>query len=227
MQALVGNWHSVADTRAIFLNCYLLMTRNVLLALDAGEFRDAEWVRSLLERFAEHYFVALDAYSKAPESAPKVWRITHEAAARSDLLVLQNLMLGVNAHINYDLVFALVEMLEEEWPTLTNAERQARYADHSHINHVIGRTIDTVQDDVICRLAPAFFLVDSVFGAVDEWMTAKLIALWRDTVWNYATQILATAGERERLRLEVEEVTMRRAEAILAPNSTATLRSLF
>ena len=32
------------------------------------------------------------------------------AASQTETLVLQNLLLGINAHINYDLVLTLVEM---------------------------------------------------------------------------------------------------------------------
>ena len=228
MQTTVETWQVDADSRVIFLNCYLLMTRNMLAALEMGEFYDTTWVRSLLHRFAQYYFDALDAYDQEPESTSKIWHITHHAAKRADLLVIQNLMLGVNAHINYDLVLALVEMLEDEWPTLSPAERHARYQDHSHVNHVIGRTINAVQDQVICRLAPAFFLVDKALGPLDEWMTERLISSWRDTVWNQAVGILAchAADDREALRVEVEQITLQRASAILMTENLAALGAL-
>lgn len=228
MQSKVDTWQVDADARAIFLSCYLLMTRNMFAAIEQGEFYDSTWVRSLLHRFAQHYFNALDAYSQDPDSTLKVWRITYQAAARADLLVIQNLMLGINAHINYDLVFALVEMLEGEWPTLSSAQRHARYVDHSHVNKVIGRTIDTVQDQVISRLTPAFFLVDKALGPLDEWMTERLISTWRDTVWNQAVRILTchTADDREALRIEVEQVAMSRAAAILITENLAALNDL-
>jgi hypothetical protein len=177
MRGMVEAWRTAQDTRHIFLNCYLLMTSNVLTALDQGEFQDPVWVRQLLHNFAGYYFVALDAYEQDANHAPQVWRITHQAAAQSDLLVIQNLMLGVNAHINYDLVLTLVDMLENEWPHLSPAQREARYVDHSHVNQVIGSTIDTVQDEVICRLAPAFSLLDQALGPVDEWVTRRMITM--------------------------------------------------
>src|SRR5829696_2723278 len=133
MQSKVDAWQVDADERAIFLSCYLLMTRNMLVAVEEGEFYDSTWVRSLLHRFAQHYFNALDAYNQDPDSTLKVWRVAHQSAASGEMLVMQNLMLGINAHINYDLVFAVVEMLEDEWPTLSPEQRHARYLDHSHV----------------------------------------------------------------------------------------------
>jgi hypothetical protein len=224
----VENWQAAADARAIFLQCYLLMTRNMFAAIDMGEFSDSAWVRSLLNRFAQHYFDALDAYEHDPDSTLKVWLITHKAAERADTLVTQNLMLGINAHINYDLVFALVEMLEDEWPALSPEQRRARYVDHSHVNHVIGRTIDAVQDHVISRLVPAFCIVDKALGPVDEWATTRLVTRWRDTVWDQAVRILASraGGDREELRIEVEQIALARAAAILLTKNVATLAAL-
>jgi hypothetical protein len=229
MQLMVDRWQTTADARAIFLNCYLLMTRNMIKAVEAGEFYDATWVSELLHRFAEFYFDALVLYEQDPDAAPSVWRITHQAAAQHELLTIQNLMLGVNAHINYDLVLAVVEMLEHEWPTLTPNQRHQRYADHRHVNEVIARTINSVQDEVICRLAPAFYLIDRASGPLDEWLTERLICQWRDTVWHYAERFLncETADERETLRLEVEQSTLQCANTILLTENIPLLRSLF
>ena len=40
MQTQVEQWQAAADRRAVFLNCYLLMTSNMLEAVEAGEFHD-------------------------------------------------------------------------------------------------------------------------------------------------------------------------------------------
>jgi len=46
-----------------------------------------------------------------------------------EALTVQNLILGVNAHINYDLVLATADMLEPEWSQLDEERRQARHDD--------------------------------------------------------------------------------------------------
>ena len=75
MLELVQRWQQAADQRFIFLDCYALMTRNMLAALAGTEFMDSGWVDRLLHRFAEYYFTALDAYEQNPDSAPRVWQI--------------------------------------------------------------------------------------------------------------------------------------------------------
>jgi hypothetical protein len=99
MDKLVQQWEANADRRAIFLKCYMMMTRNTLLAIERHEFNDPEWVERLLHRFADYYFVALEAYEQNPSATPLVWQLTHNATRRKRVSPLQHLLLGVNAHI--------------------------------------------------------------------------------------------------------------------------------
>lgn len=228
MQALIQQWEAAADRRSVFLSCYMLMTSNMLAAIDAGEFDDAGWVHTLLHRFADYYFDALTRYEQNSLATPAVWRVTFEAARRPQTHVLQNLLLGVNAHINYDLVLTLVDMLEREWAGLSPEQRQRRYADHCHVNQVIGQTVDCVQDTIVERLAPALDIVDKLLGPLDEWMASRLISHWRDQVWQHAVLLMETPqpAERERLRRQVEAASLQRADAILLDSSLLALRNL-
>jgi Family of unknown function (DUF5995) len=217
MEKQIQAWEKSSDRRSIFLRCYALMTRSMLAAIEAGEFHDTGWVYALLNHFAEYYFHALEAYDHERATAPIVWTRVHEAAQDLDTLILQNLILGVNAHINYDLVLTLVDMLQTEWPSLDPQKRQMRYADHCHVNKIIGHTVDAVQDQVVETLDPKMDLVDKLFGPLDEWVISELIARWRDEVWDHAVAMLDNQDpqERERLRRMIETLTQERASAIL------------
>jgi hypothetical protein len=217
MQDYVARWDEQQDRRAIFLNCYALMTENMLNALDKREFYDSVWVNALLEHFAEYYFQALAAYEQDPRTAPRVWNIAFAAAKNQQVNVIAKLLLGVNAHINYDLVFAIADMLAPEWENLSAAQRELRYQDHCHVNAIIAKTIDAVQDQVIERHNTRYALVDDLLGSLDEWAISKLIAQWREQVWKYAMRWLAVTDDAERavLKLQVEEDSIRIAETLL------------
>ncbi len=201
MESRVSAWEEEADHKAVFLSCYLMMTRNTLEAIDRCEFGDCDWVARLLHRFADYYFDALDAYEQSPESTPTVWRLAHDATHGGHTMPVQKLLVGVNAHINYDLVLTLVDLLEPEWDTLSAARRSARYADHCHVNDVIGRTIDAVQDEVLGPAMPVMRHVDSMLGPFDEYLISRLIARWRETVWQNAVRLLEAREHDERARL--------------------------
>lgn len=217
MQRQISAWEETADRRAIFLGCYMLMTGNMFKAFEEGEFEDVRWVDELLHRFADYYFEALVCYESDSHTAPRVWQLAFDASCQPKTMVLQNLFLGVNAHINYDLVLTLVDMLEPEWALLSAGSLNQRYADHCRVNDIIARTIDTVQDQIVEQADPAMNIVDLVLGPIDEWATSRLIAHWREEVWKNAVGLIESsdAGVKERRRQQIESQALSRGEAIL------------
>lgn len=214
MQDLVTAWQTAADRRFIFLNCYLVMTRNMQNALAVKEFEDSDWVGALLDCFAGYYFDALDLHDRG--QAPAIWQMTF-AAAQPETHVLQNLLLGINAHINYDLVLALGDVLAPEWASLDASRQLARYKDPCHVNEIIGRSIDIVQDEVVEPLEQMLDLVDRLFGSLDERAASRLISRWREDVWRSTQRLLLapSAADREQVRQDVEAAALRRARFVL------------
>jgi len=225
MKDLLNAWESTNDRRLIFLSCYEMMTQNVQTAIDTNDFEDAMWVSTLMENFAEYYFHALEAYDSEQTNPPNAWQIAFKAAHNPHIHVLQNLVLGVNAHINYDLVFALSDLLATEWQQLSAEQRKMRYRDHCHVNDIISHTIDAVQDQVIDRFDPRFGLVDALLGPIDEWMTKLLISEWREEVWEHATLLVDTAHEADRQAIiqHVEQGSIKRAQDILGEGGLSGL----
>lgn len=216
MQDHIGRWEQTGDRRAVFLSCYSMMTQNMLTAIARGEFQDPVWVNHLLHHFADYYFVALEAYEQDPITAPAVWQIAHDCCRSPNLKALQNLLLGVNAHINYDLVLAVSDVLQNEWGALSPQQREMRYADHCKVNVIIAQTVDSVQDQVIERYNPEMDLVDKLMGSLDEWLISRLIASWRDLVWrNAIDRVMAPQAERELLTQKVEKACLEIANSIL------------
>ncbi len=188
MHNLLAEWHQAADRRAVFLSCYAMMTGNMLAAIDAGEFNDPSWVKGLLDHFADYYFNALDDYILDTARTPAPWRIAFAEIQRPKLMALQHLLLGVNAHINYDLILALADVLEPEWAEMSEEQRKLRHEDHCKVNLVIAHTVDKVQDEILDRYDPLMELVDKAFGRLDEWFISQMIAEWRDEVWEKAVR---------------------------------------
>ena len=217
MNTYVQRWEAARDRRSIFLDCYAMMTGNMLDALDTGRFADDDWVARLLQHFAEYYFDALELYEARSPTTPRVWQLAHDNAQHEHVMTVQHLLLGVNAHINYDLVFAVAELLTPEWETLTAEQRDQRRADYVLVNAIIGETIDRVQDQILEVRSPWLDLVDKLMGPVDEWLISEIIAHWRDAVWRDAIQYLETGSpdERARLKQKVEDAALQRGHEIL------------
>jgi hypothetical protein len=228
MRSLYENWEAAQDRRVIFIHTYLLMTGNMRTALKAGEFYDNRWVGELLDRFAVYYFNALEAYETAWFSSPMPWRIAFQAAEKQEIMTFQHLLLGVNAHINFDLFATLLDMLLPEWESLSLEQREERYQDHTHVNTIIEQTMDVVQQEIIARYSPMLDRLQKATGEFDDWMVSWLISHWRDQVWKHAVSYLETADRDERAQIvdAVEYITVQRADAILFKKSPLGMAAL-
>lgn len=229
MQGRVDAWEQAADARAVFLRCYMMMTQNMLAAIERREFNDTAWVEQLLNRFADYYFIALEAFESEPGTSPSIWRLAFNFTADPQSLGLQKLLIGVNAHINYDLVLTLVDLLEKEWLELTDDLRMQRYQDHCSVNEVIGRTIDAVQDQILEPAQPSLDVVDKLLGPLDEILISRLISNWRENVWEAAMQLLSAPdqAERDKIIQMVEDRALQKANVLGAGNWGAAIRELW
>ncbi len=218
MHRYIDAWEANGDRRAIFLACYALMTRNMLDSVEAGRFADNAWMHALTHQFAEYYFIALEAYDHGDGRLPEVWRQAHDLTRTPHVPPLVHLLLGVNAHINCDLILVLDDLLRGEWDDLAPALRDSRRNDYLLINAIIGETIDVVQDTVLERCSPAMDLIDVAFGPLDEWCTSRLIRNWRRDVWEQAMALVQTRDPqtREILRRQADLGALRRMQLVVA-----------
>lgn len=215
MDQYLAGWQQAGDQRHVFLSCYRLMTANMLRAIEADRFHDRHWVHTLLHRFADYYFEALTCYD-CGDAVPRVWQHVHQLTRSGKLHRLQHLMIGVNAHINYDLVLTLCDMLEPEWAGLSVEKQKIRYEDHCTVNTIIAATIDQVQDEILEPGDQLMAWIDVAFGRLDEYLISRLITHWRQDVWEDAQRLLITSSvsEREILRQAIEARVLRRARLL-------------
>ena len=216
MAAQVAAWDEVGDQRAVFLDCYRRMTEAVVHDVDAGRFDDGVWVSALLDRFADYYFLTVD---ESPDDAevyvPEPWLLAHAAALSGDGQPIQLLLAGVNAHINYDLVLTLVDLLDGEWADADDDLRHVRQRDYDLINLVIAETADLVQDEVVERRSPWLDLFDRGLGRFDERFAVRLLSRWRTQVWRHAVEIVDDPTDRDRRVAAIEQQCARRARWLL------------
>ncbi|MFO7824811.1 MAG: DUF5995 family protein [Cyclobacterium sp.] len=218
MQDRVENWKNTGDQRHVFLGCYSMMSHNMYTALTKEQFLNADWVGRLLLRFSEYYFEALAHYEENPKVSPAVWRQVHDASLNPEINVTQHLLLGVNAHINYDLPLALYDCLVESWNQLSEPDKHSLRTDHELVNEIIADTIDAVQDSIINPSSWSMAAIDVLMGRLDEWLLSKLISSWRNEVWEVNLELLScpTEEQRNRIRKAQEIRVLRRGEQFIA-----------
>lgn len=217
MAAQIDTWEKAGDRRAIFLACYVRMTEQMFTAVAAGRFHDPGWVSELIHNFAAYYFSALTAFEADDPRLARVWRVAFERACAPTTPVVVSLLLGVNAHINYDLVQVLADMLGPSWSDLAPRVRGDRYADYCTVNAVIAATVDRVQDEVVEPYARLMQLLDVTAGPLDEWCTARLLSGWRADVWAQALAIVEAPDlpTSQALRRQADDLALARVRLML------------
>lgn len=184
------------DHRAIFQRVYLLMTKELKHRLASGFFMDPIWMERVLIKFACYYFKAADAYESGQPCAP-AWNLAFGQAVKKQGFVLQDALLGINAHINNDLSLVLYDILTEDnaWPDARVMLR--RRQDHERINEVLGDLVDIAQDALSHYQAPFIRAVDYLAGRRDEPLFSLILAHCRATVW-HNTELLLDAPDKEK-----------------------------
>ena len=198
LEALAGGWEAAADRRFLFARAYALMTTAMLARVEGGGFADPPWVHRLLDRFADYYFVVADPAVSTPEHpCPLVWTTAFDACQDEAAMPLQQVLLGINAHINHDLPLALADVLDD-WEGLAEEIRTNRHEDHEAVNDVIIASIDLVQGSVVNEVMPILGVLDTLLGRLDEAVFTATVRSWREHAWDEAQQLLRCSTDDER-----------------------------
>ena len=130
------------DRRCVFLSLYGIVSAEMRDRVRQQAFADPDWVHRYAVAFANLYTRALTAYDAGRlHEVPKAWRLCFDRARAGAGLVLQDMFLGVNAHVNADLPYALAAIS-------IDPDRAARYQDHAAVNQVLG---DVCAQYTMCR----------------------------------------------------------------------------
>ena len=139
MQALLVGLEANTDPGRYFLATYLRTTVAVKEELEGGGFLDPGWVERWDVAFAGLYLDALETRNRGQRPAGP-WAAAFGAETETRVPPLRHVLLGMNAHINYDLPQALLASItDEEFDDDALVARRA--ADHAHIDSVLVRRV--------------------------------------------------------------------------------------
>ena len=177
---------------ACFNGLYLRVTEAVRDEMEGFEF--PEFVARLDVVFAEFFF---QAYEAASEQAwvSKSWAPLFEKKDDRRIIPLQFALAGMNAHINNELAWALVQTWEE---MDVEPDREGReFRDFLKVNDILER----VEEEVKVPLSDPFIrTVDRAFGRADDWLALWKVAKARSEAWERA-QAMRARSDRESERL--------------------------
>src|SRR4051812_34708629 len=197
LTAVAEQFLAAGDRRSIFVEAYILITQELRKRILAGgAFENGDWVASYLIRFGELYRVALVAYETKDEAnLPRAWKIAFDTAAKGDAVMLQHLLLGINAHINHDLPNALSTVGID--PDRARAKR-----DHDAVNAALRTATDPVKEKMFTLYAPALGLLDRLVGPFDDEVTNWSFHKAREAAWDAGVSLVNARDPGEHVRTE-------------------------
>jgi hypothetical protein len=198
--------------RRVFLSTYRRTTQAVGDAIAAGRFEDPEWVERWDVVFARLLFDAIDA-DLSGGRVPRPWRLAFDAPA--DLPDLRQVLLGINAHINYDLPQALLGVISDaDFEDARVMDRRRR--DHERIDGVLAARVSAEDDE----LPPESF-TDRLLTPLNRLGTKRFLKEARQKVWHNTFELQAArlAGPKTyAVRLaELELLAAAKIADLLAP----------
>lgn len=198
-----------------FLATYQRTTAAVGAAILDGVFEDPVWVEEWDIAFARLYLDAFDA-QVAATPVPRPWRLAFEAPA--DLPALRQVLLGINAHVNYDLPQALLAVITDE-EFADPARLAARQRDHEAIDGVLSGRV--AAEDAELSAVSERSLLDRLLQPLNRRASRRFLKEAREKVWHntHELQRARLAGpEVYAARLaELEVLSAARIADLLAP----------
>jgi hypothetical protein len=170
----------LADTDGLkwFNLLYLKVTEAVLTETAGHEWEDPEWLMRLDVVFAGLYFNAVRNWIAAPATAPKSWRVLLDARQKPRVMRVQFALCGMNAHINHDLQFGLVQTCVER--DVTPHFDSPQHRDFEFVNDILAAVEPGVKE----------FLATGIIGQIDQDLGRidDIVGLWgikkaRETSW--------------------------------------------
>jgi hypothetical protein len=217
MRELLEPLEAAGDPKRIFHATYLRTTVAVAEEIKRpGGFVDPDWTERWDVAFADLYLEALEQL-QAGEQPSRPWAIAF--GAPPGLPVLNRLLLGMNAHINYDLPQALLAAITDE--EFDDPELIARReADHKAIDDILASRV-SAEDDALVSIGGPGSLVDRVLKPLNQRGTKRFLPEARQKVWANAiglSRARRAGAEAYAARLaELEELSAAKVTELQAP----------
>jgi hypothetical protein len=186
---------------ADFNKLYRMITASVLNRLNTNRFRDPEFLEMLDVQFATRYFDALRSWTATGNRCPRVWGVIFRRIDGPDVRALPSAVAGVNAHINFDLPFALVNTFEQLGTSPVDNSDQ--HHDYLQVNDIFAEAIPNLRRGYLDKVQ---LLIDTMNGDLDDWWQGEMVEYSRNVAWRNAQKLWAVRHDPERVARESDRL---------------------
>ncbi len=178
LEAIIQQTLTDENPMGYFAALYHQVTVRVKEGIATGYYTDCKRMEALDVLFANCY---LEAYTQFQQNEPctESWRYAFETTKKTWPTVFQNLLLGINAHINLDLGIAAAQ-------TCPGEGIHALKDDFDKINIVLAGLVADVEKSLAEIWPTLTFLLKRV-GKMDSYLIDFSMQQARDGAWKFAT----------------------------------------
>jgi hypothetical protein len=189
------------DAGGYFAALYTQVTEQVADSIDSGRFSDGPRMDAFATTFAGYYL-------RSGEDPPRCWQACQDVAGDRSLLIVQHLLLGINAHVNHDLPLAVVD-------TAGDGDLAAVRGDFDAVNDVLA----DAYGDVLDSLGRVSRWVNHAAGLGGGRLFNFSLRTARQQAWAAAERLhrLDGAHAREQYRLQLDDLVSVVAYLITRP----------
>ncbi|MDX1622278.1 MAG: DUF5995 family protein [Nitriliruptorales bacterium] len=180
LDTIVARSQEEGDPLGYFAVLYRAVTAKVRDGILSGFFDDDERMERLDVLFANRYLTAVERY-RDDLGTTRSWQLNFEVAESPTPIVLQHLLVGINAHINLDLGIAAAE-------TVPASELPDLKRDFQRINEVLASMMARSQT-ALAEISPWLGLLDTFGGRTDDELVRFSIEIARSEAWWFATEL--------------------------------------
>src|SRR4051794_14527374 len=184
------------DHRGVFATTYLELTRQLRHTLRSRRrfFNDSKYLYTEDALFANVYINTINAYGRG-KPVPPAWQIAFDTAKSSDVNAAQDMLLGINAHVQNDMPFVLAAL------GLRTKSGAARKPDHDKMNEILDAAYERVVRQIEDRFDPFVGTTNARSTFADDYAGLEMVKEWREQVWRNAERLLAAKNDNERAQV--------------------------
>lgn len=177
----IVEWSHATNSRlGYFAALYRKVTIKVAEGIADGFFEDGERMERLDVIFANRYLEAVDAH-RAGRATTAAWAYAFRVSDQWWPIVLQHLLIGMNAHINLDLGIAAAR-------TVPAGDLHRLRGDFDKINQVLADLVGDVQDE-LAQIWLFLRVLNRYLGSVEGVIINFSMEKARDHAWSVAERL--------------------------------------
>jgi hypothetical protein len=175
-------FQSAAENKAsgYFAALYRQVTSEVKQGIQNNYFDDGARMERLDVVFAKKYIDAWHAWQNG-QNVSQSWEAAFRFSEKQSPVVLQHLLMGMNAHINLDLGIAAAEITR-------NSDILLLKNDFFRINNILSSQVNQVQNN-LSSIWPFLKKILAKTGKLDNLLVDFSMELARDGAWKFACEI--------------------------------------